>query len=731
LHIKNSEFYITGKDIEMTSCMKTGILSAMLFMTITAVFASNIPYQIDKHAMEIRIFPDQKKAEITDTLTFSALQSLQQLSFMINKEATVTGVKYAGESLEYTLDKKSKLNFFLTEADSAFRDEYERAGELKIFPKKPLKTGQIEISYSFPAADSVDKAAFSREYIAYQVKGYIGNKGVFISPAYFWYPSLPDNLSRFDITVTTPDSLQILTQGKLMREQVIQNQRTSQWVADYPAGSVHLVGSRYIVKTVRYRDIDIYTYFFPESQELADSYLRACQRYLKMYEGIIGPYPFAKFAVVENFFPTGYGMPSYTLLGSQVIRLPFIIYTSLGHEITHNWWGNSVYINYETGNWCEGLTTYFADHYYKEQKDPGEAAQYRRDLDRDFTVYVKDNKDFPLNTFEERTESASRAIGYGKSAMVFHQLRKIIGDSLFYQTFRKFYLDFKFKEASWADIQQEAETVSNQKLDWFFNQWLTRKGAPDIELSSVKNEKGTISFTLRQKGNDLYRLLIPVQVSYGDSTLETKNVWLDKPEQSYHLKLAGKPLQLAVDPNYDVFRKLSRSEIPPTLAEIYAREKAIIVLPDKCTPARLEIYQNFARAFSEGEDGLSIISPGELSEKELQNSSLYLLGTPSENSLLEKIPWEEQKERQIVDHQLLMNGQPVPAADEVAVMVGRTPNEQQNVCIIAIGENGQTGRVANLLSHYGKYSYLLFSNGKNTVKDMYTMTNSPMVYRFK
>jgi hypothetical protein len=61
---------------------------------------------------------------------------------------------------------------------------------------------------------------------------------------------------------------------------------------------------------------------------------------------VFGPYPFPKFAVVENFFPTGYGFPSYTLLGSTILRLPFILNTSLGHEIAHCWWGNGVFVNY-------------------------------------------------------------------------------------------------------------------------------------------------------------------------------------------------------------------------------------------------------------------------------------------------------------------------------------------------------------------------------------------------
>ena len=37
-------------------------------------------------------------------------------------------------------------------------------------------------------------------------------------------------------------------------------------------------------------------------------------------------------------------MPSFTLLGSQVIRFPFILTSSYPHEILHNWWGNAVFV---------------------------------------------------------------------------------------------------------------------------------------------------------------------------------------------------------------------------------------------------------------------------------------------------------------------------------------------------------------------------------------------------
>lgn len=95
-----------------------------------------------------------------------------------------------------------------------------------------------------------------------------------------------------------------------------------------------------------------------------------------MYRKLIGPYPYWKFALIENFWETGYGMPSFTLLGPQVIRFPFILHSSYPHELLHNWWGNSVYVDFKKGNWCEGLTAYLADHLIQEQRGQGDS--YRR-----------------------------------------------------------------------------------------------------------------------------------------------------------------------------------------------------------------------------------------------------------------------------------------------------------------------------------------------------------------
>ncbi|MCB9248577.1 MAG: hypothetical protein H6613_08530 [Ignavibacteriales bacterium] len=107
--------------------------------------------------------------------------------------------------------------------------------------------------------------------------------------------------------------------------------------------------------------------------------------------------------------------------------------------------GNSVYIDFDKGNWCEGLTAYMADHLIKEQR--GQAGEYRRSTLQKFTDFVNDGNDFPLSKFLSRHDGSSEAIGYGKSLMVFHMLRNLVGDENFTKSLQVFNRNNKFKKS--------------------------------------------------------------------------------------------------------------------------------------------------------------------------------------------------------------------------------------------------------------------------------------------
>ena len=157
--------------------------------------------------------------------------------------------------------------------------------------------------------------------------------------------------------------------------------------------SLTLVANRFVTKTRPWTNVDdrpvqLATYFLADNAGLADEYLDATAKYLDAYVPLLGAYPFEQFAVVENFFASGLGMPSFTLLGSGSIKRHYVQPYALGHEIVHSWIGNSVLNRTDNGNWVEGLTTYLANYYWHELAgDQRQAREQRRLMTQGYSLH--------------------------------------------------------------------------------------------------------------------------------------------------------------------------------------------------------------------------------------------------------------------------------------------------------------------------------------------------------
>ena len=141
------------------------------------------------------------------------------------------------------------------------------------------------------------------------------------------------------------------------------------------------------------------------------------------------------------------------------------------------------------GNWGEGLTTYLSDYLYKERSSELEAREYRLQILRNFTTLVTPDRDFPLTLFQSRYDPASQAIGYGKAAMVFHMLRRKLGEQAFWGALQEIYRSRLFKETSWKDLQTAFELQAGTPLEQFFSEWLSRKGAPRLTITHALREQ--------------------------------------------------------------------------------------------------------------------------------------------------------------------------------------------------------------------------------------------------
>ncbi|MBW1851792.1 MAG: ChaN family lipoprotein [Deltaproteobacteria bacterium] len=519
---------------------------------------------------------------------------------------------------------------------------------------------------------------------------FIDSNNVFLNE--HWYPQ-PDVLTEYTLSVTLPKNFMATSEAESVTILKHGKNKIFQFQFEHPLDALHLAASsQYVFQKKYYKNIAIETYFFKEDAPLADAYIAHSKRYLEMYEKMLTPYPYRRFAIIESILPTGNSMPTFTLLGRQVVRLPFIVKTSLGHEILHQWFGNSVYIDFSHGNWSEGLTNYLADHHYAALEGKGIA--YRKQIMVDYNAYVNKNNAMSLRDFSSRHNKAQSAIGYGKSAMLFHGLKKRFGDNLFFAALRDFIRQNIFSEASWDNILYAFEKVTGEKLHEDMANLLDRKDIPQVNVtdSELRVDKGQIKLEFKLKqGGEPFRLRLPIAI-YTENIKNHRHVDIQTAEETINLILDNLPSKVVIDESYALMRQLNPEEFPPVLASIMGKEKLTVAVSDE----EKAKYQPLIDAL--GVRNITYIHPNDITFDHMKNNSILIAG--SEHNLVTRLLGKQSK-----------------SEEGVYLKVFKNPyNKAERIMLVSAKDRSEVLAIEKKISHYGKYTELAFNSGKNTLK---------------
>jgi len=553
----------------------------------------------------------------------------------------------------------------------------------------------------------------------------IDKEGVYLDGASAWYPQFDHYHFTAELRIHhQPDWISI-SQGERLETAT---KSSTAWRVAQPQDELYLLAGPYRLYTKAGRHAEAQVYLRASEPELAQRYLEITDRYLDLYSRLIGQYPYAKFAAVENRWETGYGMPSFTLLGPRVMRLPFILTSSYPHEILHNWWGNSVYPDYASGNWAEGLTSYLADHLLQEQL--GQGASYRRAALQKYADYVGQGRDFPLQKFRSRHDGASQAVGYGKTLMLFHMLRQEIGDSAFVAGLRTIYQRYRYRTAGFDALASVFSEVSGKPLKEFFAQWVERTGAPSLVLDQVNVEPVDsqgyrLSLRLRQTQSDTaYRLRIPVAVTLQGRIDAVETVLsLNGAGEMYSMTFQERPLRIDVDPRFELFRRLDPAELPAAVGQLFGATRLTVVIPSDVKKDEAVAYQQLVAQWRQRFTRMQVINDLQSLPEE---GGVWLLGQNNRHRemMLGLLP-----ESQVTEHGDIVQrarNAAEPNAQSLVLTARRT--NSSTLAWLLPESPGAVPALARKLPHYGKYSFLLFegSEAHNVLKGEWSATGSPL-----
>ena len=584
-----------------------------------------------------------------------------------------------------------------------------------------------------------------------ETAGHIGSEGVYLSSESQWYPDMDESLSTYRIRVALPAGWTAVTQAKPRTTGPCPSHVCSQagltmteWHPVQPSEALTIVANRFVSKTREWtapggQAVQLATYLFSEDAHLADEYLDATARYLEAYIPILGSYPFETFSVVENFFASGLGMPSFTLLGSGVIKRHYVQPYALGHEIVHSWIGNAVFNRVDHGNWVEGLTTYLANYYWHELAgDQVQAREQRRLMLRGYNLHVPPARDYPIGQFTHKQDERDNAIGYQKAAMVFHLLRQEVGEEPFWRSLKSLVAQYRGRHADWHDVERVFTETAGRDLRWFFSQWIEESGAPELALRNVAAHavpgNADLPFQLTgttvQSGK-LFQSPLPLGVTMDDGRQQLVRTQVKTGEDSFALRLPAKPTAVELDPDTNVIRRVSRQALPPVLNHYVTDKKRSVIsaFSDASEPShpfhdlvkRIAAQENQKPA----DERATIMPLGNLSPQE---GSMLILGNPDSRTVLQSFLNTHCGDR------LQLRDGGVTLADTtydgpgIAVLASCHRQEHPgSVVTVAYAVTAQAAQtMARLLFFYGWNSYVVFKDGTAVARGEWDAHNDRM-----
>ncbi|MAD19334.1 MAG: hypothetical protein CMJ52_03825 [Planctomycetaceae bacterium] len=358
------------------------------------------------------------------------------------------------------------------------------------------------------------------------VRAHAAEDGVFLSDGSDWHPQPLDHRGRprlrpMSLSLEAPAGWSLVAsgdpEGGPSPEAPCRTWRTPRPVAGMAvAGNRH--GRFHRSVDTDHGPVDVVAQLSEANADKAGFYLDAAEDYLVRYTRLLGPYPFERFTVVENFFSSGFAFPGFTLLGPRVVGMaPRSLKPGyLDHELLHAWWGNGVYVDEEDGNWCEGLTNFCTNYGRRVLEEGPEAGRrYRRGIINQVSLDPTLD-DGPLGDFGRRGRGVDRFVGYEKGSFVFMMLQDVLEEGLperpfdqspIWEMLRDLAANHLGERIGWREIQVAAEAVRPERpkgwLDPFFQRWVREHAVPGTSASLEASPPQSIERLERNGGAEV------------------------------------------------------------------------------------------------------------------------------------------------------------------------------------------------------------------------------------
>jgi tetratricopeptide (TPR) repeat protein len=389
---------------------------------------------------------------------------------------------------------------------------------------------------------------------------YVGKDGCYFSWLGGWMPFFAGT-SGFvgNTTIKVPEGMVAASQGKFVGMESDGGSSLFRFKVERPC-YYSIMAAPYEMHTKVVDGIEYRTYFLGGGVAKSEFYMSAVSRIIKAISSQLAAYPYDYICVIEapdieGLRIIGSSEQGMISLGSMNIQDDYINFPVIAHELGHMWFGN--WVIGDTYAMSEALAQ--LAHFLASETIYGEEIMHKEllygspdhfsSLHLYLTMFADSNEDEP-DMQVMRYDYKDYLVLQGKGPLVFLMLRDIIGKEAFTQGFSSAVKKYAHTRMTMDQLKEELEETSRQDLDWFFNQWVYKPGAPHLDLSWVSSTSGDgylVKGKITQTKEPYYSMPIEVVLSSKEGKF-SHMVNLRGSETPFTIPTDYQPNEVVLDP---------------------------------------------------------------------------------------------------------------------------------------------------------------------------------------
>ncbi len=404
-----------------------------------------------------------------------------------------------------------------------------------------------------------------------------------------WVPTYdaPNDKTTWEMLVTADTGMSVLSNGRLVDVTPTAGgrQKVWHWSQELPASTYlySVVAGPLTVLHDDWRGVPVDYWVSPDTINAAWRTFGETPAMIETYSRVLGVnFPWAKYdqAVIPDFTYGGMENVSATTQTDLALHGPSGEPGGSGrgldaHELAHQWFGDLT----TTATWAhiwlnEGITSYM-ESVHEEKSRGWEAAEWNWMNQQQSAMDADKNQERPLVLGEAQGADPMTLFFsghvYPKGAQVAHQLRRLLGDSVFWAGMRRFLTDNAYKPVETADYAIAMEKTSGQDLDWFFDQWCYGIGYPKVHVTRAWNGAAkSLTLTVDEtqaidSTHPFFRFPATVRVITRDSVVR-HDIMVTSQHQQFTIPLPGAPLGFRFDEGGWLLGTVTTDQTPAELA---------------------------------------------------------------------------------------------------------------------------------------------------------------------